>query len=324
MLLAQCLNIYELLDLPEFQSDELIRLFPKEIYPYIQCRQIEGSSSSSTFIRMTIPGKHGRSKQGKAPTIGLIGRLGGVGARPIVKGYVSDGDGALAVLAAALKIAQMSVTSDSLEGDVCIATQICENALVVERKPVPLMASPIDDQLIGNLETEDHADAYLSIDTSKGNRICNHNGFAITPTVKEGYLLKVSDDLLDLYSEVSGRLPVVLPITSQDITPYGNSVYHINSIMQPSVYTSAPVVGIAITSEVPVPGCATGASRFADIEASARYTVEAAKRFTSGTLSFFDEEEFSIIQSLYHSIFREKRIQSYEKKSEDRPNSTVS
>ena len=49
--------------------------------------------------------------------------------------------------------------------------------------------------------------------------------------------------------------------------PYGNDLYHLNSILQPATATSAPVVGIAITTEVPVPGCATGASHFIDMEA---------------------------------------------------------
>jgi len=47
------------------------------------------------------------SKKGNAPTLGVIGRLGGVGARPEVIGLVSDGDGALTALSVALKLARM-------------------------------------------------------------------------------------------------------------------------------------------------------------------------------------------------------------------------
>ncbi|MGO0916215.1 DUF1177 family protein, partial [Clostridioides difficile] len=42
-----------------------------------------------------IPGKNGKLKGGDAPTLGILGRLGGIGARPEVIGFVSDGDGAL-------------------------------------------------------------------------------------------------------------------------------------------------------------------------------------------------------------------------------------
>ena len=41
-------------------------------------------------------------------------------------------------------------------------------------------------------------DAILSIDTTKGNRIINKRGFAISNTVKAGYILRVSEDLLSV------------------------------------------------------------------------------------------------------------------------------
>ena len=58
--------------------------------------------------------------------------------------------------------------------------------------------------------------------------------------------MKVSKDLLDVYQNTVGELPKVFAITNQDITPYGNDLYHLNSIMQPCTVTSAPVVGVAI------------------------------------------------------------------------------
>ena len=61
---------------------------------------------------------------GSAPTLGIIGRLGGVGARPARKGFVSDGDGALAALAAAAKLIKMQPRGDRLEGDVIVTTQV--------------------------------------------------------------------------------------------------------------------------------------------------------------------------------------------------------
>ena len=47
-------------------------------------------------------------------------------------------------------------------------------------------------------------DAILSVDTTKGNRILNYKGVAISPTVKEGYILPVSNDLVDILQIVSG------------------------------------------------------------------------------------------------------------------------
>ena len=47
------------------------------------------------MLKIRIPGLHGKTSGGDAPTIGLLGRIGGLGARPERIGYVSDGDGAL-------------------------------------------------------------------------------------------------------------------------------------------------------------------------------------------------------------------------------------
>ena len=55
---------------------------------------------------------------GNAPTIALLGRLGGLGARPERIGFVSDGDGALTALACAAKLVSMHARGDVLEGDV--------------------------------------------------------------------------------------------------------------------------------------------------------------------------------------------------------------
>ena len=145
-------------------------------------------------------------------------------------------------------------------------------------------------------------DAILSVDTTKGNRIINHRGFAISPTVKEGYILRISDDLLDIMQMTTGELPYTFPITIQDITPYGNSLYHLNSVLQPSTATKAPVVGVAITSESMVPGCATGATHLNDVEEAARFALETAKAFGKGKCRFYDEDEYQMLIEKYGSM----------------------
>ena len=88
----------------------------------------------------------------------------------------------------------------------------------------------------------------------------------------------------------------------QDITPYGNDLHHLNSILQPATATKAPVVGVAITTETTVPGCATGASHLEDLDEAARFMLEVAKSFGKGTLKFYDEDEFLKIQKLYGTL----------------------
>jgi hypothetical protein len=63
-------------------------------------------------------------------------------------------------------------------------------------------------------------------------------------------------------------------------------------------------VGVAVTAEVPVPGCGTGASQEIDIEQAARFAVEVAKIFTAGKTRFYDPEQFERLVSLYGSMSR--------------------
>lgn len=301
-MLKQCIELYEELDSAFVDGEIIKKLFLLHGVPDVFVETVYGNDTKTDFIKVVIPGTEGKKIGGTARTLAIIGRLGGLGARPDITGFVSDGDGALCVLAAGLKIADMSLKGDRLKGDVVICTHICPNAPTMEHKPVRMMSSPIKDADLSRLETNYPVDAILSIDTTKGNRILCKRGFAITPTVKEGYILRVSDDLLDVMSRVTGDLPVVLPITVQDITPYGNGVYHLNSIMQPSIMTDVPVVGVAITSRVAIAGCATGATQLVDVEMAARFALETAKAYGESKCDFYDAKEFDLLKNLYGSM----------------------
>ena len=265
----------------------------------IEVYELKGPKGSTDMVKVRIPGTRGKTNGGDAPTIGLLGRLGGIGARPEMIGFVSDGDGALAAIAAAAKLLDMQNKGDYLEGDVFISTQICPHAPTAPHKPVPFMGSPVEMSQVNREEVSPELDAILSVYTTKGNRVINTRGFAISPTVKEGYILRTSEDLLEQMQITTGRLPYVFPLATQDITPYGNNVHHLNSVLQPCTATDAPVVGVAITTEVMVPGCATGASHFADVEEAARFMLEVAKYFGKGDLKFYDEEEYELLKKLY-------------------------
>jgi len=99
-----------------------------------------------------------------------------------------------------------------------------------------------------------------------------------------------------------GSPPAVFAVTTQDITPYANDLYHLNSILQPATVTDVPVVGVAITAETAVPGCASGASHEVDIEVAARFVVEASKAYTAGKAKFHDQEEFDRLVRLYGTL----------------------
>lgn len=303
MSLKYVMEAYELLDDKEI-TGKGVKQFLEAISTKetIAVETVSGEKGSTDFINIKIRGTEGTMSGGNAPTLGIVGRLGGIGARPEVLGFVSDGDGALAAIAIAAKLLSMTKKGDRLKGDVIISTHICPKAPTQPHQPVPFMGSPVDILTMNRYEVSEEMDAVLTIDTTKGNVVTNHRGFAITPTVKEGYILRISNDLLDIYQQTTGILPVTLPITIQDITPYGNGLFHINSIMQPCVAVDAPVVGVAITTEVAVAGSASGASHLIDVEGVVRYGIEVAKRFGENNCAFYDAEEFARIQELYGSM----------------------
>ncbi len=298
MALKQAIEAYELLDSATVDGSQVAAVL-RDRGLEVETFTVQGDKGRTDFVRAVVPGEQGKRGGGDAPTLGIIGRLGGIGARPTAIGLVSDADGAITAIASALKLADMRRAGDHLPGDVVIATHICPHAPTEPHEPVPFMGSPVDIATMNQHEVTEDMEAILCIDTTRGNWVINRRGFAISPTVMQGWILKVSPDLLNIMSYVTGQPPVVFPLSMQDITPYGNGVDHLNSILQPATATEAPVVGVALTAEIPVPGCATGASQVIDIEAAARFCVEVAKAFTRGECRFYDPDEFRRLVALY-------------------------
>lgn len=299
MLIKQVIEVFDLLDSSYASGADIKSYFESKGSTDVSVKTIKDGKYSTDFIKIVIPGKSGKTVGGNAPTLGIVGRLGAIGARPEVTGYVSDGDGALCALAAASKIADMRRKGDVLRGDVIICTQVCPNAPTQPHTPVPFMGSPVDMATMNREEVDPEMDAILSIDTTKGNRVINTNGFAISQTVKEGYILRYSDDILEIMQRTTGKAPHTFGVSVQDITPYGNDLYHLNSILQPATATNAPVIGVAVTTELPVAGCATGASHFVDVEETARFVMEVAKAFCEGKCRFYDEDELELLVKKY-------------------------
>ncbi len=299
MLLRQVLDIVDLIDRPSVAARDVEQLFVDRGAELVELTPVTSERGSTTFVKLVIPGERGLAAGGDAPTIGLIGFLGGVGARPAVIGLVSDGDGAVAALAAGLKLVDMHRLGDRLPGDVIVTTHVSPNAPVIPHDPVPFMSSPVGIDAMCRALVDDRMDAILAVDTTKGNRVINARGFAVSPTIRQGYILRVSEDLLSIQQSVTGKPASVFPVTTQDITPYANELFHLNSILQPATATAAPVVGVAITAETAVPGCASGASQPVDVELAARFMVEVAKAYTAGRAQFLDEDEFARLVELY-------------------------
>ena len=112
MILKQLIELYDLLDSPA-ASGEAALAYLRSIDPDCDAETytLTGAKGSTDMIRIRIPGANGRAAGGDAPTIGLLGRLGGLGARPERIGFVSDGDGALVALACAAKLLSTSAAT---------------------------------------------------------------------------------------------------------------------------------------------------------------------------------------------------------------------
>src|SRR5579859_796720 len=104
---------------------------------------VREAGGQTDFISIVIPGTGGRRGGGTAPTLGIVGQLGGMGARPAQTGLVSDADGGIAALATALALGDAAARGDNVPGDVMIRTHICPNAPTEVRRPVPMMKSPV-------------------------------------------------------------------------------------------------------------------------------------------------------------------------------------
>ena len=297
MAFKQVLEAIEVLSSASVDGPEVARLLNARGITDVVVEHVETPVTATDFVSCLVPGR-----DATLPALGVIGRLGGVGARPDIIGMVSDADGATVALATALKLADMARAGDVLPGPVRIHTHLCTHAETRPNHPVRLMRSPLPARQM--MQREVHADmaAILSVDAARGNRFVNKRGVALTPVVKEGWLLRVPDDMLELIGWVSGELPIVMPLVTQDITPQENGLWHINSIAQPATATNAPIIGVALTAQTTVPGCATGVSNPGDLDVATRFCIEVAKRFALGTCPFFDPAEFDALVKRYGSL----------------------
>ena len=214
MLYKQLIELFDILDSPKASGAQVVE-YLNSIMPGCKAETypLEGPKGHTDMVRIMIPGKNGKTNGGTARTIGILGRLGGLGARPEQLGFVSDGDGAITALAVAAKLLDMQKKGDFLEGDVFVSTHVCPDAPTTPHDPVPFMNSPVETWQVNKEEVTDALDGVLVVDTTKGNRIINYRGFAISPTVKEGYILRVSENLLDIMQTTTGRLPQVFALS---------------------------------------------------------------------------------------------------------------
>jgi hypothetical protein len=122
-MLRQVMDILEFLDSPSANGKEVAQLFASYEGVVVEIENVGSEKGSTDVIRILIEGR-----DSSLPVLGVVGQLGGIGARPEMIGFVSDGDGAAAALALALKAAQASSQGDKLPGNLYVSTHICPDA----------------------------------------------------------------------------------------------------------------------------------------------------------------------------------------------------
>lgn len=302
-MLKEILEVIDLLDDPDNGADAFEGLLGAGGHE-IERDSFSGPLGSTEFIKILFPGTEGKSRGGDAPTLGIIGSNGGLrlpGPRP---GLTSDADGCIVGLACALRLRRMAERRQTTRGDVIVSTHICQEAHPEPHDPFPFVMSPLPSSEKHPRMIDARMDAILTPETCKGNKLVSATAFAITPPVKEGYILRPHASMLHIMEMVTGRNPVIFPITMQDITPFESGVHHVCGMVIPSVFGPAPVIGVPIAMEQPILPAATNVQQPVALEAAGRFCIEVAVSFGLGDCRFYHDSDFEAFTQAYGGIRR--------------------
>ncbi|MEM0165758.1 MAG: DUF1177 domain-containing protein [Saccharolobus sp.] len=225
----------------------------------------------------------------------VLGRLGAIQMQGINKGLVSDADGAIVTLATILELINLMEKGIYLEVDVSLITNISLRAKLIPHKPFDFMVPQIGLDEALKEEVDPKANLILSIDSTKGNRIAKFDDFAITHVIKNGYILKVSDEVIDIYNRVTGHEVYIIPLTTGDLVPLDFNIYHISTLVTPWLYTESPVIGIGTVSKQVIPGYVTGVINWEMLEHASRFCLEMLKFVEQGG-KVYDEAELEELE----------------------------
>lgn len=203
---------------------------------------------------------------------------------------VSDADGAIVSLTTLLELLNLREKGIELKVDVSFVTNLSMIAKLIPHAPFKFMVPSVglDDAL--KVEVDPQATTVLSIDSTKGNRLAKYDDFALTHVIKDGYILKLSDEVIDIYNKVTEHEIYMIPLTSGDLTPLDFNVYHISTLISPWLYTSAPVIGLATVSPRAIPGYETGVMNLNMLEHASRFCLEFLKYMEKGGRVYGEDE----------------------------------
>jgi hypothetical protein len=300
-MLRDVVEILDFLDDSANSAEAFVDLLPDGSHS-IEITPFESELGTTNFIKILFPGSAGKHAGGVAPTTGIIGSNGGLRLPGPYPGLASDADGCIVGLAAALRLARMHTREQKLAGDVLVSTHICQKARPVPHDPYPFVMSPLPSSEKHPRLVDDRMDAMLTPETCKGNKMVSHLGFAVTPPVREGIIMRPHASILHIVEMVTGKAPVVFPITMQDVTPYELGVHHICGMVLPSIFSKAPVIGVPLVTEVQTHPSATGVQQPMVLETALRFCIEVATSYGNGDCEFYYPDDFEGMVSTFKGL----------------------
>ncbi|BCU71595.1 DUF1177 family protein [Stygiolobus caldivivus] len=244
---------------------------------------LKANNEDVTYLRFYV-------KNSKNRTVEVLGRLGAVQINNSI-GLVSDADGAIVSLTVLLELLNLIENGFNIPINVTVITNVSTNAMLIPHQPFYFMVPLVGLEEAIKYEVDKKADTLISIDSTKGNKIAKYNDFAITHVIKEGYILRVTEEIIDIYTRVTNHEPYFIPLTTGDLTPLSFKVYHISTtLVSPWIYTDAAVLGVATVSAYPVPGYATGVMDINMLEHASRFILELIKYLNDKNLVYYDDE----------------------------------
>lgn len=290
-MLKDVLDVMDFMTSPTASVDEYLRLLPENQIKVFR-EVVETEKGAMEFLKLLIPGSRGKWAGGDTKTLGIIGSLGALRIPGDNNALVSDADGCLVALSVALRLARMASRGQVLPSDVLVSTHICQQGHSIPHDPYPFVMSPIPSQLKHPRLVDKEMDAIVAVETCKSNKLVSHKGFAITHVAKEGLLLRVHADMIHIMEMVTGKLPVIFPVSQQDLTPYELGIHHVCGMMLGNLFTDAPVMGVPLTTESQTWPAWTNVSHPDVLEQAGRFCLEAAARFGVGDCRMYYEDDY--------------------------------
>ncbi len=297
-MLGSVLEILDVMTDPVAGVDAVLARFPA-IKMDIKREVVSNEKGSTEFVKILIPGTRGKSSQGDTRTLGVIGSLGAIRVPGENQAMVSDADGCLGALAVALEFARMAAKGQRLASDVVISTHICTQGREEPHDPYPFVMTPLPSPQKHPRLVDPRMDGILAVETCKSNKLISHKGFAITHVAKEGLLLRLHSDLIHIMEMVTGELPVIFPVSQQDLTPYDTGIHHVCGMMLGNLFTDAPVIGVPLVTQAQTWPAWTNVTDPYVLEKTGRFCIDVATRFGLGTCEFFYEDDFVKMKKLF-------------------------